>query len=508
MNVHLPPELEDAVAQRITRMQAGEVVGRIWQRDHTVWSPDPTEITDRLGWLTVFNNLLPRQKELQSFADHVKSDGLRRVVLLGMGGSSLAPEVYSKIAASEAGIPLTVVDTTHPSAIVAVEKSVDLATTLFVVASKSGGTIETLSHMDYFFDKIPNGDHFVAITDSGSGLEKTARERKFRELFVNPSDIGGRYSALSLFGLVPASLVGADIEGLTSAAQEMANECSGLEEGSGAWLGSVIGEAAIAGRDKLTILLPREVASFGDWAEQLIAESTGKSGKGIVPVVGEPVGSTESYGDDRLFISFGGTEDAQALADAGHPVIVLPPLAVARLGAEFFRFEFAVAVAGYVLGINPFDQPNVAEAKAATKRLLDSGPYQRPGMDPLQEIFASIGPGDYVALQAYLPPTDELNEELTRLRVHIRDRLKVATTSGYGPRYLHSTGQLHKGGPTTGVFIQLVDEEAPADVVIPQASFTFGGLIRAQADGDMDSLRSKGLRVARTTLTRLRNELG
>jgi len=499
--------LQSGVDARLNDMRKHDVVARVWRRDHTVWKPDPTEITDRLGWLTVMDAMHEQVDDLEGFAKQVASDGLRTAVLCGMGGSSLAPEVFARtFGVADGALELVVLDTTHPGAIARVTAELPPEETLYIVASKSGTTLETNSHMEHFWERTSDGSHFVAITDPGTPLETLARARSFRRVFLNPSDIGGRYSALSFFGLVPAALIGAPLHELLDAAEEMAAACHPsvpLEENPGAWLGAVMGEAARAGRDKLTIVLPEEFASFGDWVEQLIAESTGKEGKGVVPVVGEDVGVPESYGEDRIFVAVGG---ASKVGD--QPSVVLPKRGAAHFGAEFFRWEFATAVAGAILGINAFDQPNVAGAKKATAEILDAATTEATGLDDLEALFANVGKGDYLALQAFIDPTPGNSAELQRARLALRDRFAVATTLGFGPRYLHSTGQLHKGGPKTGVFIQIVDEERTNDVPIPGKPFTFGALIDAQALGDLRSLRAAGRRVARTTLPRLLDAIG
>ncbi|MCH7698039.1 MAG: bifunctional transaldolase/phosoglucose isomerase [Chloroflexi bacterium] len=485
--------LAESVQKRLSDMEEADVPRRIWALDHTVWKPDPTEIADRLGWLSLPEKMHEHLDQLQDFAESCAS--FDRIVLLGMGGSSLAPEVLST---TYGGRALTALDTTHPEAVLAVEKSGDLGSTLFIVASKSGGTVETLSHFAYFFDKVRDASQFVAITDPGTPLEALARQRDFRRVFLNPADIGGRYSALSYFGLVPAALIGMDLDALLDSAEEMASACADcvpVAENPGLWLGALIGEAASAGRDKLTLLFPDEVSAFGGWLEQLIAESTGKEGKGIVPVDGEPPGSPDVYGDDRLFVSLG-------VETALEPSVVIPFDGAEKLGAEFFRWEFATAVAGHVLGIHPFDQPNVQEAKEATRRLLDEEALPALRYDDLSALLQEVRPGDYLAIQAYLPRTDENVSRLQAARVKLRDRLRVATTLGFGPRFLHSTGQLHKGGPSSGVFIQVVDEPA-VDLPIPGKPYTFRRLLDAQSAGDLQALRSRGRRVARVRLSDL-----
>jgi hypothetical protein len=428
--------------------------------------------------------------QLSEFADSCA--GFERIVLLGMGGSSLAPEVFSTTFGGKA---LTVLDTTHPEAVLAAEEGGDLGNTLFIVASKSGGTVETLSQLAYFFGKVQDGSQFVAITDPGTPLEALARAKGFRRVFLNPPDIGGRYSTLSYFGLVPAALIGVDVHALLHSAEEMACACAEWVPGAenpGLWLGALMGEAAKAGRDKLTLLIPDEVAAFGAWLEQLIAESTGKEGTGIVPVDGEPQGSPDVYGRDRLFVSLGVETELE-------PSAVIPFGGSDNLGAEFFRWEFATAVAGHILEIHPFDQPNVEEAKAATRRLLEADIVPREPYDDLNALLDEVRPGDYLGIQAYLPRTAENVDRLQAARVRLRDRLRVATTVGFGPRFLHSTGQLHKGGPATGVFIQVVDEPE-LDAQIPGKPYTFRRLLDSQSAGDLQALRDRGRRVARVRL--------
>ena len=485
--------LEEPVDKRLADMENADVPRRIWARDHTVWKPDPTEIADRLGWLSLPEKMHEHLDQLQDFAESCAS--FDRIVLLGMGGSSLAPEVFSR---TYGGTALTALDTTHPEAVLAVEKSGDLGSTLFIVASKSGGTVETLSHFAYFFDKVQDGGQFVAITDPGTPLEALARLKGFRRVFLNPADIGGRYSALSYFGLVPAALIGMNLEALLDSAEEMACACAysvPVADNPGLWLGTLIGEAAKSGRDKLTLLLPDEVSAFGAWLEQLIAESTGKESTGIVPVDGEPPGSPDVYGEDRLFVSLGAET-------ALEPSVVIPFDGAEKLGAEFFRWEFATAVAGHVLGIQPFDQPNVQEAKGATRRLLNEEALPPEPYDDLSAVLQGARPGDYLAIQAYLPRTDENTSRLQSARVRLRDCLRLATTLGFGPRFLHSTGQLHKGGPSTGIFIQVVDE-ASVDLAVPGKPFTFRRLLDAQSTGDLQALRARDRRVARVRLSDL-----
>ena len=389
---------------------------------------------------------------------------------------------------------MEILDSTLPASIRALEKRIDLEHTLFIVASKSGTTIEPLAHLAHFWEKVPRGDQYVAITDPGTPLEREAIERQFRRVFLNRTDIGGRYSALSHFGLVPGALIGVELSHLLDQAIEMVHACHPcvpLRDNPGAWLGAVLGTAALSGRDKLTLVLPDAIAALGYWIEQLIAESTGKEGSGILPVEGETVGPPEVYGDDRLFVAIGEPAAVDVLEAAGQPVVRLPYTAPAQIGGEFFRWEFATAVAGYLLGIDPFDQPNVQEAKDATARILEKGwePPPPPPPSRLVDLLQHVRPGDYIAIQAYLPRTSEIAAQLQAVRCTLRDTLGVATTLGFGPRFLHSTGQYHKGGRNNGIFIQVVEEDG-ADLAIPGQPYTFGQLSAAQAQGDLESLRA------------------
>ena len=495
------------VSERLTAMDRDRIVERIWRKDHTVWKDDPSEIADRLGWLSVSDLMHERIGELDAFAKQVAAGGFEMVVLLGMGGSSLAAEVFmSTFGAADGALELIVLDTTHPATITRVTGQLELAKTLFIVASKSGTTTETLSHFAHFWELTPNGSRFIAITDPGTPLETMAREHGFRRVFSNPDDIGGRYSALSYFGLVPAALIGAPLHEILDRAEEMRSACERLVPAArspGATLGAVMAETALAGRDKLTILLPSEIASLGNWVEQLIAESTGKEERGIVPIVGEPLGSPDAYGEDRVFVAIGEHEGIEALEDRGHPVVRLAYEHREQIGGEFFRWEMATAVASHILGINAFDQPNVQEAKDATREILGGGSVQDPGTDDLAALLKEVGPGDYVAILAYLDRTPETEAAIERARIAIRDRYRVATTTGFGPRLLHSTGQLHKGGPNNGVFIQITDGARAQDLPIPGQTYTFGTLIDAQALGDLRSLRDRERRVARVRLQQL-----
>jgi glucose-6-phosphate isomerase len=490
IDAQLPPELEDAVRRRLERARSEDVLGRIEARDGTLWAPEGTpEVTDRLGWLDIADRMTEQLGDLEAFVQEVRDLGLTDAVLLGMGGSSLAPEVFwQSFGPREGYLRLHVLDSTDPDQIQAVIDAIDLEKTLFVVSSKSGGTIETLSQFKLFHSLQGDGSHFVAVTDPGSQLEGIARDNGFRRIFGGDPEIGGRYSALSNFGLVPAALIGADLAAVLDGARSVDRD-AGLE------LGCTIGELALAGRDKLTFHVHDPLRSFGLWVEQLIAESTGKQGKGILPVADEPLADPGAYGDDRVFVHIGHGGGLAELRDAGQPVIGIEAGAPADLGGLYFTWELATAVAGWVLEINPFDQPNVQEAKDATKRVLDEGP---PELDTgnLDELLAKAEPPRYVALMGYLPYSDETDAAVARLRERLVREHHVATTFGYGPRFLHSTGQLHKGGPSTGLFVQIVHDPG-TDFDVPGEPYGFATLFRAQADGDLQTLRAHGLDAVR-----------
>src|SRR5215207_3014438 len=504
----LPDELEAPLAARVKRAADEDVARRIWQRDGTLWAPEGTpEVTDRLGWLTIADKMLEEADALEAFVAECKADGLTDIVLLGMGGSSRAPEVFRlSYGQSEGGLRLHVLDSTEPLQIEAVEREIDLAKTLFLVSTKSGGTIETISLFKHFHGLQPDGSHYVLITDPGSSLLELAEQHGFRRAFQNDPEIGGRYSALSYFGLVPAALAGIDVRPLLEGAQVAAQACSDFdnpEHNAGLWLGLALGELARAGRDKLTFVVDAPIASFGVWVEQLVAESTGKQGRGILPIADEPLLDADAYGSDRVFLHLRNTDEPDArhdeqiaaLAKAGHPTITVQARGPDDLGRVFFLSEFATAVVGWVLEINPFDQPNVQQAKDATKRVLDAGAPELDDGD-LGELLAGLEPPGYLAIMGYLPYSEETEAAVGRLREAVIDRHHVATTYGYGPRFLHSTGQFHKGGPAVGAFLQIVDEPQE-DLEVPGEPYTFGTLIRAQADGDLQTLRSHGLDAVR-----------
>ncbi len=447
--------------------ERAELIDRIWERDPTLWTG--ADEAKWLGWLDEPRRMGERVAELDAFAESVADEGLDAVVLLGMGGSSLAPEVLRRTFRVES---FHVLDTTHPAAIRAVENAIDLERTLFVSASKSGGTLETRSHTDYFWERTgKRGAAFVAITDPGSDLERMAGERGFRHVFTGEPTIGGRYSALSPFGIVPAALMGIDVARLLASADRMADACRRDDGNPGYELGRQFGTGWRDGRDKICI--EETDGGFGLWAEQLIAESTGKHGKGLVPAPGE-----SPDGPDR---------------QAAVPQLADPY----SLGGEFFRWEFAVAVAGVFLEINPFDQPDVQAAKDKTNEVLATG--TEPDVEPqgsIDELLAQANERDYVCVQAFIAPSAENDHRIDDLVGKLRRRSGLVVTHGYGPRYLHSTGQLHKGGPNTGLFLQVVDDPGE-EIPIPGKPFGFRRLLRAQAAGDYASLQERGRRAAR-----------
>ncbi len=510
----LPPELAQPIAERVKRASAENVAQRVWRKDPTLWGePGTPEIEDRLGWLTDSETMLEQAPELHEFAEQCRAEGFTDALLLGMGGSSLGPEVIRRsFGEIPGGLRLQVLDSTHPEAVFAVEQSLDLDQTIFIVSSKSGATIETLSHYHYFRAKA-GPEQFVVVTDPGSPLQQLARDEGLRRAFLNPPDIGGRYSVLSYFGLVPAALMGVNIEALLHRCQVAEQNCAhydSSENNSGLWLGAVLGELARHGRDKLTFVVSPPIESFGLWVEQLVAESTGKRGRGIVPVVDEPLGPPDAYGPDRVIAYLRNADEPveqvdaaiAAIADAGQPTLTLATHGPADLGRIFFLAEFATAVAGWALEINPFDQPNVQEAKDATKRVLESGALpelESAGDDALRALFADAAPPNYVAIMGYLPPSDELDRAAVDLRAAVRAATGAAVMFGYGPRFLHSTGQLHKGGSPSGRFLQLVDDPL-GDAEIPGADYSFATLIAAQAAGDLQTLRAHGLPAERVKL--------
>jgi len=521
-----------AVEDRIRTWESSRFPVRLWEKDPGLWSTRPVpEIADRLGWLDLPERMEGVIGDLERFAEEIKSEGFTRVLLLGMGGSSLAPEVFARTFGAAPGFPdLAVLDSTHPAAVMGAALKFDPATTLFVVSSKSGTTLETLSLFRYFWDasrvrlEAP-GRHFAAITDPGTPLQALATARGFRRVFEASPDLGGRYSALSHFGLVPAALMGVDLRALQERARRAAASCGPgipVKTDMALILGAAMGELALAGRDKVTFLASPGLSALPIWLEQLIAESTGKDGKGIVPIADEPPGTPADYGNDRLFVQLAleGEDDpvGESLLDeleaAGHPVVRLVLSDEAGLGGAFFLWEIAVAGASAALGIHPFNQPDVELAKNLAREVMSRGDMAVPvGTEPvnaqdspalveaISTWCASANPGDYVAIQAYLDLSESTGEHLQSIRLALRGRLGLATTVGLGPRFLHSTGQLHKGGPNTGLFLQLVDEPAQ-EVPVPETDYTFKAMIRAQALGDYQALVQRGRRVLRINVGR------
>jgi glucose-6-phosphate isomerase len=503
------------------------IVQGIWQRNPEAWSSNPTHlesIPKWLGWLDVARTVRQSAvEELQAFAGEVRREGFTHALLMGMGGSSLAPEVMRLTCGVAQGfLDLAVLDSTDPAMVLDFQRRLPPEQTLYLVSTKSGTTTETVSFQRSFYEATRRvageraGRQFVAITDAGTALERLAGQLGFRRTFLNPPDIGGRYSALSYFGLVPAALLGIDLAPFLDRALEAMHACAPereVAENSGAQLGAALAGHAASGRDKVTLVCAERFRSFGYWVEQLLAESTGKEGKGLIPVEGEALGEPSSYGDDRLFVAVGEPGEGEAarlraLEAAGHPVIRLPAREPDDLAYQFFIWEFATAVAGALMDIDAFDQPNVQESKDNTERVL--GEYVASGRLPtvpevtpgegatqaLSDLLRDAAPGEYVALMAYLPRTAANDAALTRWRLALRDHLKLATTLGYGPRFLHSTGQLHKGGPDTGRFIQVVGEDAE-DAPIPEAPYGFSILKQAQAIGDLQALQAHGRSVVR-----------
>ncbi len=521
-SVSLPDNLATRVRERIVAFREQDVVRRIWDRDPSVWSNAGEETW--LGWLELPTQDRADVERVIRFAEDIKAEGITDVVLLGMGGSSMAPEVLREIVGRAEGYPaLHVIDSTDPSQIRAVERAIDVRRTLFLVASKSGTTLEVNILKQHFFHRAVQelgekeaGRHFVLTTDPGSKLEAIAKNEGFRAIFAGLPTVGGRYSALSNFGLLPAALLGADPVTLLDRARDMATQCASAgADNSGLELGVVLGELALAGRDKPTLIATAGLASFGAWLEQLVAESLGKVGKGIIPIAEEVPGAPEVYGHDRVFIhmSLKAVPDAAAdaaaerLERAGHPVVRIEWADRHALGAEFFRWEFATAVAGAVLGVNPFDQPDVEAAKIVTRRL--AGEYEKTGTlsddEPppqagaVTALLDQLQDGDYFAILAFIDMNDANRTALESIRGIVRDRKKVATTVGFGPRYLHSTGQAHKGGPNSGVFMVITCDE-PEDLPVPGQRYSFGTIKRLQARGDLEVLTSRSRRVLRVHL--------
>ncbi|MCA9734724.1 glucose-6-phosphate isomerase [candidate division KSB1 bacterium] len=524
------------VENTFLELRENHILSRLWGKDHTVWKPDPAEITNRLDWLDSPNELQKNLPEINAFVEEVRDAGFTHALLLGMGGSSMAPEVFRfMFGVKEGFLDLAVLDSTDAGAVLAREAEIDLKKTLFIVSTKSGGTVETVSFFKYFYQKVrayagdEAGEQFIAITDSGSGLQALAQKHGFRKIFLNNPNIGGRFSALSYFGLVPAALIGVDLETLLYKTAVMVEQCRSREGNTGVWLGVVMGELAKSGRDKVTLITTERLRPIGAWIEQLVAESSGKENRGILPVTTEPVGKPEVYADDRLFVYLNLVDDPsldteiQALAAAGHPVVQFNLQNIDEIGAEFFRWEIATAIACRCLEVNPFDQPNVEAAKVLARSVvaefMEKGELPDPApvfvedniavfadsgaatiKDLLREFFGQAQTGakrSYIALQAYLTPSAEMDALLEETTVKIRDKYKFATTIGYGPRYLHSTGQLHKGDEGHGLFIQFTsrteqDAPIPDEAGDDKSSMPFSVLLGAQALGDRRALAVNG----------------
>jgi glucose-6-phosphate isomerase len=537
-----PGSHTEALNNAFNELKRDNIVERIWEKDFNVWSNEPTEITNRLGWLTSPQSSLKALGEIEEFVKGVREEKFEKILLMGMGGSSLAPEVFSLTFGSKEGYPeLHVIDSTDPDVVSEYDKVTSDKKTLFIVSTKSGGTVETFSFMKYFFNKTLKkigkeevGKRFGAVTDPGSGLEKTAKDLNFRKIFLNDPDIGGRYSALSFFGVVPAALIGLDIEKLLNRAEKFARN-SVVSDSVAGKLGSAIGEYAKLGIDKLTFILSEEVSSFGAWVEQLIAESTGKRGKGILPVEGEAVQSPDFYSNDRLFVYIHFKNDnrkkdaVQNLSGSGFPVFELILDDLYDLGEQYFLWEIVTVVAGWRLGIQPFDQPDVESAKILARQMVKE--YQAQGKLPEQNAFLSEGSirvfGDlnavsfdtvlreflnnsiekngYIGIQAYIKPDNDSLNLLQELRLKIAEKYKTPVTIGFGPRFLHSTGQLHKGDAGKGVFIQFTSSSGN-DLSVPdnpgedKSSISFGVLKSAQALGDRQALLNKNRKVLRFDL--------
>jgi transaldolase / glucose-6-phosphate isomerase len=545
----LPESLAAAVKATIADWQSGRKMQRLWQRDATLWTGD--DEADWLGWLDITEYQIAHPIELRNLAKEVWSAGFKDALLLGMGGSSLCPEVLRKTFGKIAGYPdLHVLDSTDPAQVKAFEKKIDIARTLFIVSSKSGSTLEPNIFKQYFFELTKQavgadkaGSHFMAITDPGSKMQKVAEGDHFRHVFFGRPSIGGRYSALSNFGMVPAAVIGIDTKKFLDCTEEMVRACGAavpIEDNPGAVLGIILGAAARAGRDKVTIITSPDISDLGAWLEQLLAESTGKVGKGIIPVDGETLAAPEIYGDDRVFAyvhTEHGTDVAMdakvsALEKAGQPVVRISMADVYDLGAEFFRWEIATAVTGSIIGINAFNQPDVEASKIATRNLTSE--YEKTGSLPAEnpvleengiKLFTDeknaaelakkasdrsivgylkahlnrIGAHDYFALLGYIQMNAEHEKALQEIRHAVRDKKHVATCLGFGPRFLHSTGQAYKGGPNSGVFLQVTCDDA-LELPVPEQKYTFGVVKAAQARGDFQVLAERGRRSLRAHL--------
>ncbi|MBN1474274.1 MAG: hypothetical protein JW914_06640 [Syntrophaceae bacterium] len=528
---YYPGSYQQIVEAAWKKTRQDDVACRIRAKDYTLWSAAPEEIVNRLGWLDAPGHTLKKIDYIRDTLAALANKKIKDVILLGMGGSSLAAETFNKVFSAQTGYPqLTVLDTTNPSIISNIAQKIDCDKTIFIVSSKSGKTMEITSLFYFFYNKARKikggaGEHFIFITDEGSPLAKTARELSPFHVFLNNPDIGGRYSALSFFGIFPAAIIGIDVNKLLHNAQSAA----GSPDDTGILLGAALGALACQGRDKLTLYLPPRWKSFGDWLEQLIAESTGKEGKGIIPVLDEPEADVSFYAQDRVFVfsqnendNFSRIKDLNA---AGHPVITVNIKDDYDLGSQMYIWEMATAVAAYFLGVNPFDQPDVEATKIHTRKMIESYKNkkiideEKPVLatadgdvygntsgktisEVLNNFLAQQKTGDYASLQIYLNPSEEVDTAVTTLRAAIFKKYKLPVTCGYGPRYLHSTGQLHKGGANCGLFIQLTKENLmnipiPDELGKESSSLSFGELLAAQAQGDWQALKEKGRRIIR-----------
>ncbi len=528
----------------VNSLKTENIAERIWKKDHTVWSEDPTEISNRLGWLDCSKVTLSKLDEINSFVNEVIKEGFTQVLLMGMGGSSLAPEVFAKTFGTKEGfLNLSVIDSTHPAAVQFYENNIDFSKTLFIVSTKSGGTVETISFMKYFYNKAIEklggenaAKHFAAITDPGSGLEQMAMDLNFRKIFINDPNIGGRYSALSLFGVVPAALIGVDITKLfqssIGAEEDSKKEIVLGEENTASQIGALMAALAKDGKDKLTFIFSDQIKSFGSWAEQLIAESTGKLGKGILPVDGADLTDLSIFSDDRVFVIIHLKEDdsfknnIEELINADFPVIEIELDSIYDYGSQFFTWEFATAISGWGLAIQPFDQPNVESAKISARKMVAE--YYEKGELPKLDInfeeqnirligntdsanlkdafddfflqLNQVNPKGYISLQAYTDPYGIMNDKLISLSKKLETKYKAPATIGFGPRFLHSTGQLHKGDSGNGLFIQFIDQQKvnadiPDNAKSDESTMSFGVLVKAQAMGDREALVNSGRKV-------------
>ena len=486
-----------AVAELLIRQHAVE---RLWGDDHTLWQAAPDECADRLGWRDEPGRVSTRVDELTTAAATLREAGVESVVWCGMGGSSLFPELIARVPLTRRGaFAFSVLDSSHPAPIRRLLDRPGGSERLYVFASKSGGTIETRTQLETLTAAHPQA-HVGVVTDPGSALADLATERGWSIWLANPA-IGGRFSAFSTFGALAATFVGVDVGGFADSGAAMNDRCRNDTENPALDLAVFLAAAHAIGRDKLTLITPPTMAGFGAWVEQLVAESTGKHGHGVLPVVDEPLGTPDVYGDDRCFVAYGDLAALAALRDGGHPVFDLGPFVPTGIGAELQRWMLATAWIGAALGINPFDQPDVERAKASARAALESAIASPPSIDPAKAL-AMLRPGDHIVIQAFVDPAGPIPTQLEELRIRLRAAYRCAVTVGVGPRYLHSTGQLHKGGPNTGVYLQIVEVESD-DVPIPGTTYGFARLLRAQADGDHAALTAAGRRVARCDLAAL-----